>query len=143
MNKYSEPHEGTIDLVNQVLDNSFLATTDIKIKVLVDNKLTKKPVKVVKANDLVKYETGNHVYVFVNEIILDELYNVDNKFPLITIEEALASISYDLQKGNVTIEPKEIETYIKVLEKHGLETYVIVEESIKTLYQVEKDKNKK
>lgn len=143
MGKYTEPHDGTVDLISKALEKSFLSTTDIKIKILVDNKQTKKPVKAVKANDLLQHETGNHVYVFVNEIILDELYNVDNEFPKVVIDEALASIKYDLEKGTASIEPEEIKTYRGVLSKYGFEKYDVVDESIKTLYQVEKDKNKK
>ncbi len=144
MGKYAEPHSGTIELVEQVLSKSFLSTAGITIKVLVDNKLNKKPVKAVGANELLKHETGNDVYLFINEIILDELYNVDNEYPLIAIEEALCGIKYDTDKGTVsTNTEEEVKSFKGVLRKHGFEKYDSVDESIKTLYQVEKDKNKK
>lgn len=139
MAKFEEPHSGTLDIFQNQLNKSFLGESGIKIKILVNNK-QKKMLIAKKADDTLKHETGNDVYVYVNETIFDALYNANNEFPFIAVDELLASISFsDVAK----IETPDITTYKGVLKKYSYDKYEVMIESIKTLFDVEKDKNKK
>ena len=134
MAKFEEPFEDTQNLLTAIATNAGL-TQSVNIKLLTNNRL-KEIFKVVKANDLLQHMTKEDVVVLLNEKIFEQL-TAEQK--TMVIDEALASISYDQDNEKVVISKPDIITHSGVLRKYTYATYAILKESIKTLYQVEKD----
>jgi hypothetical protein len=91
---------------------------------------------VFKANDLIKHMTNNDIVIVINETIYDKL-NLEQK--IMVTEEALAGVHYDNEKEKVIITKGDVITYSLLLRKYGYEKYEVLRESIKTLYNVEKE----
>jgi hypothetical protein len=134
MAKYEEPFDDTQEIFDGVIANAELDRY-VNIKLLSDNKC-KTITKVVKANPLLKFETKNDLYIFVNEQIFEQLEDWQK---VIVAEEALAGVYFDTEKDKLEIKKGDIETFSGLLSKYGYERYEVVRESIKTLYQVEKE----
>jgi len=134
MAKYEEPFGDTQEIFDGVIANAELDRY-VNIKLLSDNKC-KTITKVVKANPLLKFETKNDLYIFVNEQIFEQLEDWQK---VIVAEEALAGVYFDTEKDKLEIKKGDIETFSGLLSKYGYERYEVVRESIKTLYQVEKE----
>jgi len=134
MAKYEEPFADTQEIFDGVIANAELDRY-INIKLLSDNK-SKTISKVVKANPLLKFETKNDLYIFVNEQIFEQLEDWQK---VIVAEEAVAGVYYDTEKDKLEIKKGDIETFSGLLSKYGYDRYEVVRESIKTLYNVEKE----
>lgn len=142
MAKYEEPFED----VQEVFDN-IIQTAEIdrymSIRILCDDKM-KKIGKVVKANDLVKHIGGDDVIIIINQKIFDQL---EPELQVMQAEELLAGISYNTEKDKIEITKGDVETYSGILRKYGYHEaangqkypYEILKESIKTLYNAEKE----
>ena len=135
MTKYEEPFEDTQALFNQVISEARLDQYGVTIKVLANNR-AKEIFKVSKANDLLKYRTGDDVTIVLNEKIFDKLTEQQK---IIVVEEAVAYISYDLENEKLVITQPDFIAHSGVLSKYTFNIVNVVRESIKTLYQVEKD----
>jgi hypothetical protein len=133
MAKYLEPFEDTQEIFNNVIEASGLFNY-INITILANNK-EKEIFKINKANELLKYRTGDDVIITLNEKIFDKLSDEQKR---IVAEEAIAYISFDAEKDKVIITQPDFKAHSGVLRKHTFETIEIVRESIKTLYQAEK-----
>jgi hypothetical protein len=72
MAKFEEPYEDIESLFNDVITNHSTLPPSVNIKLLADNKL-KKIFKVMRANDLVKYRTGDDVFIIINQNIFEQL----------------------------------------------------------------------
>jgi hypothetical protein len=105
------------------------------IKILSDNR-QKKIVDLFKANALVKHMTDNDVVIVINEAIFDRL---DSSQQIMVAEEATAGIYYDLEKEKLTIKKGDVQSFSGFLRKHGYDKYEALLESIKTLYDAEKE----
>ena len=134
MAKYEEPFDDTQEIFDGVIANAELDRY-VNIKLLSDNK-SKTITKVVKANPLLKFETKNDLYIFVNEQIFEQLEDWQK---VIVAEEALAGVYFDTEKDKLEIKKGDVETFSVLLSKYGYDRYEVVRESIKTLYQVEKE----
>ena len=134
MAKYEEPFDDTQEIFDGVIANAELDRY-VNIKLLSDNK-SKTITKVVKANPLLKFETKNDLYIFVNEQIFEQLEDWQK---VIVAEEALAGVYFDTEKDKLEINKGDVETFSGLLSKYGYDRYEVVRESIKTLYQVEKE----
>jgi hypothetical protein len=134
MAKYEEPFQDTQEIFGGVIANADLERF-LNIKLLSDNK-SKTITKVVKANPLLKFETKNDLYIFVNELVFEQLEDWQK---VIVAEEAIAGVYYDNEKDKLEIKKGDIETYSGLLSKYGYDRYEVVRESIKTLYNVEKE----
>lgn len=133
MAKYEEPFEDTQDLYNQAIEAAGLTDT-VNIKILASNK-AKEIFKVAKASDLLNYRTGDDVTIFLNEKVFEQLTAEQQ---LIVVEESLSAISYDSEKDVVVISKPDVQTFSGVLAKHTFETWNILRESIKSVYDAEK-----
>ena len=98
MAKYEEPFEDTTDLYTKYLEKAGL-TTYINVTVLTNNK-AKDIYKVNKANELLKYRTGDDIIIVINENILDKLDETDKEM---VIEESISSIHYNTEKDRIEI----------------------------------------
>jgi hypothetical protein len=134
MAKYEDPFKDTQEIFEGVIANADLERY-VNIKLLSDNK-SKTITKVVKANPLLKFETKNDLYIFVNEQVFEQLEGWQK---LIVAEEALAGVYFDAEKDKLEIKKGDVETFSGLLSKYGYDRYEVVRESIKTLYQVEKE----
>tara|TARA_R110000772_G_scaffold102947_4_gene203797 strand:+ start:1311 stop:1718 length:408 start_codon:yes stop_codon:yes gene_type:complete len=134
MAKYNDPWEDTMLVFDAVV--SRLNLENVRIKVLGDNNLKRVVCKVQKANDLLKYETNNDVYVFINEIIFEGL---TDELKVLAIDEVLSGIVVNA-KGNISVKAGDIKTFSGLIRKHTYENYEILQESVKTLFEVQKQK---
>lgn len=132
--KYEEPFKDTLELFNGVIAGRDLDIL-INIKILTDNKL-KTVTKLKKADDLVKFETGKDLYIFVNEQIFEQLEEWQQ---LIVVEESIAGVYFNSEKDKLEIKKGDVATFSGLLRQYGYDNYENVTESIKTLYSVEKE----
>ncbi len=129
MAKFEQPFEDT-----KVIFDSLITSTNldrfVTIKVLVNNRL-KEIGKVVKANDLIKYETGADVYIILNERVFDQLDEVQK---VIIAEELLAGIYFDTEKDKLVIKSADVKTFSGLLKKYGAKQYLDLHELITLIY---------
>ena len=135
MAKYLEPFEDTQDLFTKKIVAAGLSNY-LTITIVVNN-TAKDIFKVNKTNDLFKHRSGDDVLIVLNEQIFDQLPD-DQKS--IVADEALAEISYDQENDKLVITKPTFVAHDSVLDKYGYDELKVVRESIKTLYQVEKQR---
>jgi len=133
MAKYEEPFEETIDLYNQLIEQAGLSNF-VNITILANNK-AKEIFKVNKANELLKYRTGDDIIIVLNEKIFDQLTEEQR---VIVAEESLASIHFDSEKDKIVISKPDVVTFSGILAKYSFDTWNVLKESITTLYNAEK-----
>lgn len=133
MAKFDEPFEDTQALYDEKIKAVGLDQF-INITVVVNN-TSKELFKVNKANDLLKYRTGDDVLIVLNEKIFEQLTDAQKH---IVVEDSLASIHFDSEKDRLVITKPDVIAYSGILSKFTFETWNVVRESIKTLYAAEK-----
>ena len=133
MAKFEEPFEDTLDLYNEVIKSIGLDNY-VNITVLVNNK-SKELFKIIKANELLKYKTGDDIIIILNEQIFEQLTDEQRR---IVVEESLASIHYDMENDKLIITKPDVVTFSGVLSKHTFDKWNTLRESIKSLYEAEK-----
>lgn len=107
----------------------------VEIQIMSYDKL-KQISKTVKMSDLVEAITeGINFVVVINEKIFDQL---DDQQQTMVLEEALAGIRVS-DKDVPSLETPDFNTYTGFLEKYG-NIVITLKESIKTLFEVEKQK---
>jgi hypothetical protein len=57
------------------------------------------------------------------------------------IEEAVARIYYDDEKGKITIIKPDVNTFSLFLRKYGYEKYEVLQESVRTLFAAKEQEN--
>lgn len=134
MAKYEEPFEETQDLYNQLIEQAGLSNF-VNITILTNNK-AKELFKINKANELLKYRTGDDIIIVLNEKIFDQLTQEQRA---IVAEESLASIHFDGEKDRIVISKPDVVTFSGILAKHTFDTWNVLRESITTLYNAEKE----
>jgi hypothetical protein len=136
MAKFEEPFEDTQDLYNEVIKDAGLDQY-VNITILVNNK-AKEIFKINKANELLKYRTGDDIIIVLNEKIFEGLTEDQRR---IVVEESLASINYDMENDKLVISKPDVVTHSLLLKKVGFEKYSELHDLIKLLYSQEKDNN--
>ena len=129
MAKFEEVFEDTQALFSthtDAIDN----LREVNIKILANNRL-KEIGKVIKANDLLKHMTSEDIIILLNERIFEQL---DDEQKAMVVEELIASIYFDDERGKVIINKPDINTYSLLLRKHGYDKYEVLHESIKALF---------
>jgi hypothetical protein len=121
-------------LYTQLIDRAGLSNY-INITILANNK-AKEIFKVNKANELHRYRTGDDIIIVINEKIFDQL-TPDQR--VIVVEESLASIHYNMEKDKIEITKPDVVTFSGILSKHGFDTWNVLQESVKTLYNAEQE----
>jgi len=135
MAKYEEPFEDTQNLFNEIISDAGLENF-LNITLLSNDK-AKDIFKITKANELLKFRTGDDVIIVLNEKIFGLLSENQQR---ITVEEAVANISFDSENDKVVITQPDFTAHSGILRKHGFEVINVVRESIKSLYQAEKER---
>ena len=129
MAKFEEVFEDTQALFTNHT-NQIDSLREVNIKILANNRL-KEIGKVVKANDLLKHMTSEDIVILLNERVFEQLDDVQKEM---VVEELVASVYYDSEKGKVSLIKPDINTYSLLLRKHGYPNYEILHESIKALF---------
>lgn len=132
MAKYEEVFEETKNLYTQLMLASGISN-NVNIVIIANNK-AKDIFKVNKANELLKYRSGDDIIIVLNEKIFDQLTPAQRR---IVAEESLASIGYDLENEKITISKPDVVTFSGLLNKHSFEVWNVLRESIKSLYAKE------
>jgi len=127
--KYFELHKDLEDLFTIGFAKTGLEHL-VNLKV-VGCKNQKTLTKVNKANDLWRYVGNEDVVITINELIFESL---TKDLQLIAVDEALASISCNLETGKVTITKPDFSTYSTLLVKYGYDEYIKLYETVKSLY---------
>jgi len=108
----------------------------IQFEVLCNNK-QKELYKIVKTNDIVEILTeGVNFAVVINEAILDEL---PADMQEMAVVECLAGVGVS-ETDAVSLEKPNFNTHTGVLQKYGHESIIALHESIKSLFDVKKQK---
>lgn len=136
MAKYEEVFEDTQTMFADAIDKSGL-NRYANITVLANNK-AKEITKISKANDLFKFKTGDDICIIINEKIFEKLTPEQQ---LIVVEESIAGISFDSEKDKIDNKTEDFKAFSGILRKYGFETIDVIRESIKSLYQIEKDQD--
>ena len=138
MAKYEEPFEETQDFYNAAITAAGL-DNKVNITILADNK-AKDIFKVNKANELLRFRTGDDIILVINEKMFDQLTDEQR---LIVVEESIAAIVYDDEKDKLIINKPDVNTFSGILSKHTFEVWDVLRESIKSLYNAEKEEEQK
>lgn len=133
MAKYEEPFEETQDLYNQLIEQAGLSHY-VNITILTNNK-AREIFKINKANELLKYRTGDDIIIVLNEKIFDQLTEEQRT---IVAEESLSGIHFNIEKDKIEISKPDVVTFSGVLSKHTFDKWNVLRESITTLYNAEK-----
>lgn len=135
MATYETPFEDVEQLFKTVIREAHLEN-DLVITVI-SNNAAKKIFEVQKASDLVKFRTEDDVFIIINETIFEQLTEEQQR---IIAEQAVTYISYDSDKGKVVITKPDFIEHTGILEKFGFEKINVLKESIKSLYDADKEK---
>lgn len=132
MAKYEEVFNDTQDLYTKLIGDANLE--NINITILADNR-AKKITTVIKANALMKFRTSDDIIIVLNEKIFEQL---PEEQQIIIAEESLAGIFYNEEKEAIEIKKEDFTAFSGVIRKYGFETVETLRESVKSLYDVEK-----
>jgi hypothetical protein len=108
----------------------------VNIKVLGNNEL-KQVTKTIKANDLLRHESANDVYIILNETIFEPL-NEEQK--AMVVEEAVAQIYFDVEKDKISIIKPDFTTFSGLLVKYGHQKCLDLQALIKLMYESQGDR---
>lgn len=134
MAKFEEPFIDTVALYDEKI--KAIGLDQFINIVVVTNNTAKEIFKVTKANELLKYRTGDDVLIVLNEKIFDQLEDVQKH---ILVEESLASIHFDTEKDKLIITKPDVVAFSGILSKYSFDTWTVLHESIKSLYDADKN----
>jgi hypothetical protein len=135
MAKFEEADEDVVKIFDEVRYNTTIHI-DVQFTVICNNK-QKTICKLVKSSDLVELLTeGLNFAMIINEVIFNEL-PADMK--RMVIDEALAGVNVN-ENGIVSDSKPDFSTHTGILQKYGGDKTIVLHESIKTLYTVQKQK---
>lgn len=134
MAKYEQPFEDTQEIFDSVIATTGLENY-ITITILSNNK-AKKLFDVVKANELLKFRTGDDLIIVLNEKIFEKLTDQQKQ---IVAEQALAYVSYDTENDKLIVTKPDFLEHTGILAKYGFDVINVLKESVKTLYQAEEE----
>jgi len=133
MAKWGEPSDETFKKVTDVLISTGLENlVDTKI-ILNDDQ--KKVIVVQKESAVNKFAYGYDLKLTINEIIFDGLTDIQQ---VQIIEEALAGTWYDFDNDKLVVNAPD-KVYRSFIEKYGWDETEKLRESVKSLYDKEKN----
>jgi hypothetical protein len=135
MAKIQKASEEMENLFDEVKDTTTVKEW-LKFEVLCNNK-QKELYKIVKANEIVEILTdGVNFAVIFNEEIFDQL---PEDMKRMAITECLAGVCVN-ENDVVSLEKPNFSTYRGILQKFGHDPIIVLHESIKSLYDAQKQK---
>lgn len=136
MAKFEQASPDVEKLFDEVRDKTTIPQW-VEFRVLCSNKMKKEVCKIVRSNDLVQVLTeGVNFAVIVNEEIFASL---PDDMKRIVFDECLAGVSIS-ETDAVGYEKPDFNTYTGVLQKYGDNAVIKLKESVKSLYDVQKQK---
>ncbi len=140
--KFQSVLDETQEMFNELLNKTSLPSY-VRFK-LVHNPKQKTITNVVKASDLysniLSLITGEDyerlIVIILNEEWFDKLS--DENLKTLVLEEALASVSYDMEKDRISIEKPNVQTFMTILKKYGVVETIKVKEIEKSFIDEEK-----
>jgi hypothetical protein len=139
MVNYEKASEEVVKLFDEIIRDNTNLTGQVEIELLCNDN-QKELIKISKLNDLVgKLTEGLNFAVVVNEKIFDQLPIDMQKIALI---ESVSGISVS-DNGTISNNKPDFTTYTGVLQVYGHEAVIRMKESIKSLYDAEKNKEDK
>mgnify|MGYP000894301559 CR=1 FL=1 len=134
--KFEEVSPDVEKLFDEVRDKTSIPQW-IQFKVLCNNKQKKEVIKAVKSNDLVETLTeGVNFAIIINEEIFNQMPDDMKKM---AIDECLAGVAVS-DSDAVSLEKPDFTTYSGVLAKYGDNEVIKLKESVKSLYDAQKQK---
>ncbi len=143
MSKYVMVDDSTKEFFTTALKNADVLSM-VKVDVLVNNN-QKELYKVMKANDLARFysiEYNNQdveIIITINEEIFNDLEEEQKE---IVVDEAVTTISVNLESGAISLAKTDVKTFSGVLRKYGYEKYERVMESVRSLYQQKEERER-
>ena len=139
MAEFYEPHEDTLSIFNGVISNKELDRV-VSIAIRGNNK-QKEIYSIQKSGELMKNETNKEIFIVVNEVIFEQLEEIHQ---VLVAEEAITAIVFDVEKDKLSVKKGDVGitnrgAFSGILQKFTPEMYELVQESIKTLYNLEKE----
>jgi len=124
------------DLHKDLEDKFLLAISVADLENFVDIRILgcedqKDITKVVKATPIVQHLTGSEILLTVNEAVFELLQPL---YQDIVIDEALARIYFDAEKGKVILKKPDFETFSLVLEKYTTPVMLNERETVRAIY---------
>lgn len=138
MAKIFEPCSETIELAEDLFEDTCLNQVGINIKVLATTK-AKNVVKVSKANPTTQYLTSRDIIVVVYEEAFDRL---TDEYKKKLMEGAFSNVSYDTEKDKLNVETDIAKEMFTMRRKYS--DYVdVMEASYLAIQQIEEDEKEK
>ena len=134
MAKFVELHEDLEAIFRTAID-AVESLREVTIT-LIGNERAKDIFKITKANDLLKFRTNDDIIIVVNEKSFEQL---PPEFQRIVADEAITYISYNSEDDKVSVNQPDFTAHTGVLRKYGFELIERVRESVKSLYDAEKE----
>lgn len=136
MAKFVEASKDVVKIFDEVRDKTSIPQW-VEFRVLCNNKQKKDVCKPIKQNDLQQMlSEGVNFAVIINENIFNELLDDMQR---IAIDECLAGVTVS-DSDTVGYEKPDFRTYTGVLQKYGDTPTLALHESIKSLYDAQKQK---
>lgn len=133
MAKWDDPSDETIKEITEVLINTGLDNS-INTKIIANNDQKNKVILLKKMPAYIKFAFEYELLLIINESIYEQLPTLQKR---LCIEEALSGAYHDGQK--LVVGSPDLKTFHGFLDKHGYDQFKILEESIKSLYDAEKN----
>ena len=136
MAKFEKASEDVEKFFDEVRDSTTIPQW-VEFKVLCNNKQKKEPVKLIKSNELVELlSEGVNFAIVINENIFDEMPDDMKKM---AIDECLAGVCIS-ETDTLSAEKPDFNSHTSVLKKYGHEKIIVLHESVKSIYDVQKQK---
>jgi len=137
MSKFSKLSSEYVEIFDELLKNYPTISQCVKIDLLASEKV-KTVYSVFKANDMVNFYSDNEVIIVFNEELLDVL---DEKGRQFYIEEALAYINFNIEKGTISLVKPDISaTFSGLIKKYGIDEFIRFNELMNLVLQQKEDK---
>ena len=129
MAKYNDVFPDTKQIFDEVIVKAGLDNY-CEILVLADNK-QKEIGKVMKANPILKYKTGDDAVVIINEGVFEML---DEELKLITAEMIITGIAYNTEKDKLEIRKPDFTMHTGMIQKYGGDVCINLVQVIKEAF---------
>ena len=129
MSNYSDLYEDIEDMFLNAISVADLEHC-VNIRLLnCDNQ--KKVTNVAKTTPLVQHLTKSEVIITVNQLVFEQM---EELYQQIIIDEALARIFFDAEKGKVVLKQPDFETFSLVMAKYTSPVMLKEREIVKAIY---------
>lgn len=136
MAKFQEASDDVIKIFDEIREKTSIPQW-VEFRVLCNNKQKKEVCKPIKQNDLQQLlSEGVNFAIIINEDIFNQL---PDNMKRLAIDECLAGVTVS-DTDAVGYDKPDFNTYTGVLQKYGDNPTIAMHESVKSLYDVQKQK---